>query len=154
MRYEHLVQINDLTRPDLPVLGRGQLWLGLLARAERPAVFDPSIDSSRVLRRDGPQLERELLRGSRATRETVRLAVDSSIEIGIGAGTEFEGSSLRISIEEPQPQALFLRFIYQLVGPATPVDEAEQCALRQAYYYADLETVHRIRTLIPEVVES
>jgi hypothetical protein len=152
MRYEHLVQINDLARPDLPVLERAQLWLGLLARAERPALFDPSIDSTRVLRRDGPQLERELVRGSLTTRETVRMAADSSIEIDIGGGADFEGSVLRISIEEPQPQALFLRFVYQLVGPAVPVDEGEQRALRQAYYYSDLETVHRIRTLIPEVV--
>lgn len=152
MRYEHLVQINDLTRPDLPVLERAQLWLGLLARAERPALFDPSIDSTRVLRRDGPRLERELVRGSRTTRESVRMSADSSIEIDIGGGTEFEGSVLCISIEEPQPQALFLRFIYQLVGPTVPVDDGEQRALRQAYYYSDLETVHRIRTLIPEVV--
>jgi len=152
MRYEHLVQINDLARPDLPVLERAQLWLGLLARAERPALFDPSIDSTRVLRRDGPLLERELVRGSRATRETVRLDADSSIEIDVGGGTEFEGSVLRILIEEPQPQALFLRFIYQLAGPAVPVDESEQHALRQAYYYSDLETVYRIRTLIPEAI--
>ena len=152
MRYEHLIQINDLTRPDLPVLERAQLWLGLLARAERPALFDPNIDATRVLRRDATYLEHEVIRGTRATFEMVQLDGASSIEIGIGTGTEFEGSTLRISIEEPRPKALFLRFVYELVGPTVPVDEGEQRALRQAYYYADIETVHRIRTLVPEVV--
>ena len=149
MRYEHLVQINDLDRPDIPVLGRAQLWLGLVARAERPAMFDASIDAMHVLRREGDVLERDLTRGSWTTRETVRLNCDTSIEIGIDAGADFGGSRLSIAIEEPAPQALFLRFTYELAGPAVPVDEGEQKALKQAYYFADIETVRRIRALAP-----
>ena len=149
MRYEHLVQINDLDHPDIPLLGRAQLWLGLVARAERPAMFDASIDAMRLVRREGDVLERELTRGSWTTRETVRLRPDASIEIGIEAGSDFGGSTLCIAIEEPAPQALFLRFTYALAGSAVPADEGEQQALRQAYYFADIETVRRIRALAP-----
>jgi hypothetical protein len=152
VRYEHLVQINDLEQPDIPVLERGQLWFGLLARAERPAMFDASVDGTRLIHRDGNVLERELVRGSSATRETVCLRPEASIEIGIGAGAGFAGSALTIAIEEPLPQALFLRFTYELRGAAVPTDQAEQCALRQAYYFADLDLVRRIRALAPGVI--
>ncbi len=152
MRYEHLVQINDLEQPDIPVLARAQLWFGLLARAERPAMFDTTVDGTRLLSRDGNVFERELTRGSSTTRETVNLRPEESVEIGIGAGTDFAGSLLTIAIEEPLPQALFLRFTYELRGPAVPADEAEQSALRQAYYFADLELVRRIRALAPGVI--
>ena len=152
MRYEHLVRINDLGEPGIPLLERSQLWFGLLARAERPQLFDASIDAIRVLRRDADVLERELARGSSTTRETVRLSPEQSIEIDAGAGTDFAGSLLLIAIEEPAPQALFLRFIYELNGAAVPIDEGEQRALRQAYYFANLETVRRIRALAPSVL--
>ena len=152
MRYEHLVQINDLEQPDIPVLERSQLWFGLVARAERPALFDATVDGTRLLRRDGGLLERELTRGLSTTRETVSLRPEESIEIGIGAGTEFAGSLLRIAIEEPVPQALFLRFTYELRGPTVPAEESEQCALRQAYYLANLALVRRIRALAPGVL--
>jgi hypothetical protein len=152
VRYEHLVQINDLGQPDIPVLERGQLWFGLLARAERPVLFDATIDGTRLLRREGDVLERELARGSSTTRETVSLRPEESIEIGVGAGTGFAGSSLTIAIEKPAPQALFLRFTYELRGPAVPVDEAEQRALRQAYYFANVKLVYQIRALAPGVI--
>lgn len=147
MRYEHLVQINDLERPDLPELGRAALWLGLVARAERPALFDATVDATRELGRDGGRLEREVTRGASTTREAVTLRPGRSIEIGIGAGADFAGSALTIAIEEPAPRALFLRFTYELSGPAEPVDEAERRVLRQAYYHANLELVRRIRAL-------
>jgi Domain of unknown function (DUF1857) len=142
VRYEHLLQINDLEQPDLPVLERGQLWSGLLARAERPAVFDASVDGTPLIHRDGNALERE----------AVSLRPGTSIEIGIGAGTDFAGSALTIAIEEPRPRALFLRFTYELRGAAVPADEAERCAPRQAYYFANLELVRRTRALAPGVV--
>ncbi|HCF7345937.1 TPA: DUF1857 domain-containing protein, partial [Pseudomonas aeruginosa] len=33
MQFEHLVQVNDRTLVDLPVLDRLQLWEGLVCRA-------------------------------------------------------------------------------------------------------------------------
>ena len=147
VRYEHLVQINDLERPDIPVLERSGLWLGLVARVERPALFDATVDATRELGRNGSRLERDVKRGASTTRETVTLRPGESIEIRIGAGTDFDGSALTVAIEEPAPRALFLRFTYELRGPAVPVDEAERRVLRQAYYHANLGLVRQIRTL-------
>jgi len=150
VRYEHLVQINDLGRPEIPVLDRAQLWFGLPARAERPEMFDRTIDSMRALDGDGDVLDREVTRGSVATRETVRLSAGESIQIGIGAGTGFAGSAFTIAIEEPAPRALFVRFTYELRGRDAPADAAEQHAIRPACHFANLETARRIRALPAE----
>lgn len=147
MRYEHPVQINGLERSDVPVLARAQLWSGMLARAERPELFEATIDSTRPLGRDGGVLDREVTRGSLTTRETVRPSAEESIPIGIRGGSDFAGSVLTIAIEEPAPRALFLRFTYDLRGRDGAVDAAEQHALRQARYFANLETVRRIRAM-------
>ena len=39
MTFEHIVQINDLTKPELPVLTRFQVWEGLVLRARRLGRF-------------------------------------------------------------------------------------------------------------------
>lgn len=153
MRYEHLVQINDLGQPALPVLDRVQLWLGLAARAERPAWFDPSIDASRELGRGENSFEHELRRGQLAVRERTTVVPGESLIISIG-GSDYDGSSLAIAIEEPAPRALFLRFVYELRGPSVPEDEGELRALRQAYFHADLEFVRRLRAIAAEVLPA
>ena len=146
------MQINDFERPHIPALERPQLWFGLVAWAERPESFDPSIDSSRILARAADTLERELHRGSSVRVDSVRLVAEDRIEILAGQGGEFAGSVLSVRIEEPQTTALFLRFSYELRGANVPTDAAEQCALRQAYYFADIETVRQIRLVAPLVL--
>ena len=37
MAFEHIVQINDLMKPELPILTRFQICEGLVLRARRPA---------------------------------------------------------------------------------------------------------------------
>ena len=152
MRYEHLVQINDLERSELPLLERSQLWLGLVARAERPELFDATIDATLLLQRNQHSLQRTCRRASLTTLESVRLVPEESIEVTVGGRSGFAGSVMTIRIEEPAPRALFLRFVYALAGPDVPTDEAERHALRQAYYFANLETTRRIRALAPAVL--
>lgn len=43
LEFEHIIQVNDLTEDDLPVLTRTQLWEGLLLRARRPDTFNSSL---------------------------------------------------------------------------------------------------------------
>lgn len=147
MDYEHLVQINDLTQPQLPRLDRAQLWSGLLTRAERPELFDAGIDATRVLERGDSWLLRAVRRGASTAVERVRWVTGVSIELTPEAGTDFAGSRLLVRIEEPVPAALFLRFCYALRGPQVPVDDAEQRAIRSAYYQSDVATVRQIRAL-------
>jgi hypothetical protein len=84
-------------------------------------------------------------RGAVTLTEKVRLIPEEAVEFAAQAGTALAGSTLTMRIEEPVPGALFMRFVYELKGTGIPEDDAEQRALRQAYYYADLDTVRRIR---------
>ena len=145
MRYEHLVQINDLTQVDLLPLTRAELWRGLVLRAARPELFDQSIDESLPVSEDATQLVREVRRGDTRIRERVDLQAEETVRMTVLEGTSLAGSALVFRIEEPAPGALFVRFTYELAGAGVPDAEPERHALRQAYYYADLETVRHIR---------
>jgi Domain of unknown function (DUF1857) len=153
MRYEHLVQINDPLMPLLDALTRNQLWQGLVLRAEEPTQFVLGLERATIHRhevRDGVhELTRTLDFGSFQVEDRVRLIRDCLSEIHTEAGPTWPASRLTITIEEPEPDLLFLRFLYESHEAA---GEAERdpviVALReQAYEHADLDTVVRIRAL-------
>lgn len=153
MRFEHLVQINDPLMPLLDTLTRNQLWQGLVLRAEEPTQFVLGLESATIHSheiRDGVhELARTLDFGSFRVEDRVRLTHDWRSEIHTRAGPTWPASRLTITIEEPQPELLFLRFVYESEEAA---GEAERdpivIALReQAYENADLDTVVRIRAL-------
>lgn len=145
MRYEHLVQVNDSTRPDIRPLTRTELWRGLLLRAARPELFDTSIDATTTLEESATSLLREVRRAQRCLTERVELTPETMVTITAVGGSDLAGSHLEMRIEEPAPGALFVRFTYALRGPAVPTDDGERQALKQAYYFADLDTVRHIR---------
>jgi acetylaranotin biosynthesis cluster protein L len=130
VRYEHLLQINDPTRPDIRPLSRAQLWRGLVLRAARPEVFDPSIDASRTLEEDPTRQLREVRRSTATVTESVELEPETQVTLTIVGGGGLSGSRLEIRIEEPAPAALFVRFVYELRGPELPTDAGELQALR------------------------
>jgi hypothetical protein len=154
VRYEHLVQVNDLQRPDIRPISRSQLWRGLLLRAARPELFDPSIDATRVLEESEQHVLRELCRGPSTSTERVRLIPEETIEFTAEAGTPLAGSMLTLRIEEPAPSALFVRFAYDLRGPGVPEDDAERRALRHAYYYSGIDTVRQIRAFTDTMADQ
>ena len=145
MRYEHLVQINEPARPDIRPLSRTELWRGLVLRAARPELFDSSVDGTSTLEESETSQLREVRRSGRSVTERVELTPESLVAITAVSGSDLDGSRLEIRIEEPAPGALFVRFTYALSGAAVPTDEGERQALRQAYYFADLDTIRHIR---------
>ncbi|GHU45455.1 hypothetical protein AGMMS50289_16720 [Betaproteobacteria bacterium] len=48
MRFEHLIQINDLNNPLQEFLNREQLWQGLWQRVEQPEIFLPGLDGCQI----------------------------------------------------------------------------------------------------------
>ncbi|MGE5339706.1 MAG: SRPBCC family protein [Gemmatimonadota bacterium] len=153
MRFEHLVQVNDPLMPLLPQLTREQLWQGLVLRAEQPMQFVLGLSGCEIHSRskdaDETTLARTLDFGSFAVHDRVVLTPRQRSQTRTDAGPTWPRSRLTITIEEPQPEQLFLRFLYEFEGP----DETGQMAAetdelrRQAYRSADLDTVARIRTL-------
>jgi hypothetical protein len=156
MRFEHLIEINDPLNPLLDPLSRAQLWRGLVRRAEHPCEFVLGLDGAQIHARIEDGIETELARtldfGAFKVHDRVRLAPLSHTEIRTEASEHFPASRLLIRIEEPQPDRLYLRFLYESdVADGSGELDATTAALRnQAYESADLDTVARIRRLAEE----
>ena len=148
MYFEHLVQINDPANPLLEFLSREQLWRGLWQRVENPMIFLPGLESCQILERTESGWLRQLDFGAARIRDRVTFAEQDWLRFDIEAGADHAGGSLVISLEEPEPGALFLRFAYQttlnLEGPESQYMEY----VRSAYRESDLETVRVIRLLL------
>lgn len=155
MRFEHLVQVNDPLMPLLTEVSRSQLWRGLVLRAEDPGQFVGGLVSSTIIarRQDGEatELERVLDFGSFRVHDRVRLVPLARSEIRTAAGATWPASRMTISIEEPEADALFLRFVYEAESEVVGrdgLDEMTVALRQQAYEGADLDTVVRIRALV------
>jgi hypothetical protein len=157
MRFEHLVEINDPLLPLLTLLSRAQLWRGLVRRAEQPTEFVLGLEGCELCARgadsDGEWLARRLDFGSFKVEDRVELRPQSASFTRTAAGAGWVASTLTILIEEPQPERLYLRFVYEFdEGAANDADASEENAQaqtlrRRAYLAADLDTVQRIREL-------
>lgn len=147
MKYEHLIEINDPALITLSPLSRSDLWQGLMLRVEQPALFLPHLDEVQIVARDENGMVRELAFGTLRIRDRVALQVLSSVSIEVIAPSEHAGSILHISIEEPEPERLFLRFSYSTTlvdAPGTP-DAELSSYVKSAYREADIESVKIIR---------
>jgi hypothetical protein len=157
MRFEHLVEINDPLLPLLTPLSRAQLWRGLKRRAEQPTEFVLGLEGYELRERGtsggSEWLARRLDFGSFRVEDRVELTPQTGSFTRTAAGAGWPASTLTISIEEPQPQRLYLRFVYEFDdGAANDADVSEENAQaqtlrRRAYLAADLDTVQRIREL-------
>lgn len=155
MRFEHLIQINDPLMPLLDTLTRDQLWRGLVLRAEQPTQFILGLEMATIHSRRQCGAEIELIRtldfGSFKVNDRVLLLPLQRTQIETSAGPTWPASRMTIEIEEPQPELLFLRFVYDGDDPgADEVDRVTTTLRNQAYQLADRDTVTRIRLLAEE----
>ena len=149
LHYEHLVQINDPADPRVTPLRRDQLWRGLQMRAEYPASFMPWLDECRI-ERDGADLLRTLRFGLQLVRDRVRFDGEDAVDYEVLADPDAESAaSFRMSmrIEQPAPEALFVRFTYEARSEDHRDDGPHVGAVKEAYRLADIDTIFRIRQL-------
>jgi hypothetical protein len=154
MKFSHLVQINDPLNPLLDPLTREQLWRGLVLRAEEPKTFVPWLDACKVLERSIPSqpeqwIARQLRYGELLIRDHVTFLAMSRVHYEIPEQKDIPASSLCMSIEEPQPELLFVRFEYD-DGQGDVEDSATALYnefRRSAYQESDIDTIRVIRQL-------
>lgn len=147
MHYEHLIQINDPNDLEIAPLTREQLWLGLIARAERPQYFLIGMDECRITERAGDTLRREMRFGAALVRDRVTYMPQVQVSFEVEPSVEVTGARLIMSIEEPAPNELFLRFAYTLQTTSDDaVSELDEYR-KSAYRDADIDTVRLIRQL-------
>lgn len=149
MKFAHLIEINDPLNPLIEPLSREQLWRGLVLRAEQPKMFVPWLDECDILSRTPTTLERKLRYGDSVVRDHVTLLPSLQVHYHVPQQKDIPASDLNMTIEEPQPGFLFVRFEYD---DNKPVEEDQANALydefrRSAYQEADIDTVRVIRQL-------
>ena len=149
MKFEHLVEINELHNPLTEVITREQLWRGLVLRAESPKLFVTYIDEASISERTEVSMARSLRYGDLTVVDTVSLVHLEHVHYHVAEQKDIPQSSLRMSIEEPAQHALFVRFAYD-DGHSAEEDLANEVYndyRRSAYQEADIDTVRLIREM-------
>ena len=148
MQFEHLIAINEPGNPLVVPLTREQIWAGLLQRVENPLPFLPGLESCVIVERTGEGLLRELDFGTATIRDRVTVAEPKWVRFDIVSTATHAGGTLTITIEEPQPDFLFLRFAYRTtLGSANDKEESAYLEyVKSAYHQSDLDCVRIIRT--------
>jgi hypothetical protein len=146
MDFEHLVQVNDPLNPLLDPLTRDQVWRGLLRRARDPVPFVAGLDRCEILEERENFLKRALHFGRLTFVDHVDLQPPDRVHYRSDAGCAHAGSELVVTIEEPGPHVLFVRFRYHTVSQG-PADAETDAFRKEAYREADIATIYRIRQL-------
>ena len=152
MKFTHLVEINDPLNPLIEPLTRDELWRGLMLRASFPKLFVPWLDACDVAHRSVGAIDRELRYGDVIVRDHVTFLPQLQVQYRVPAQNDIPQSRLNMTIEEPQPGALFVRFEYDDDSPDVPgTTEAFYNEFRRsAYEESDIDTIRMIRQLSSE----
>jgi hypothetical protein len=105
LKFEHLIEVNDLANPLLTRLSREELWFGLLCRAEDARAFLPGLEACRIIERSAGRLVRDLHFGNAVIRDCVTFEALRWIRFESEANEQHAGGGLTITIEEPEPGA-------------------------------------------------
>ena len=148
MKFEHLIQVNDPQNLLIPPLSRQQVWQGLLHRVEDSVPFLPGLESCVIIERRADTLLRQLDFGPAVIQDRVTLVDAHWVRFEIQPSPTHPGGSLTITIEEPEPALLFLRFTYQTTLASGPdsEDRAYIGYVKSAYHQSDVDCVQLIRT--------
>ena len=152
MKFTHLIEINTTGNPLIAPLSREQLWRGLVLRAERPTLFVMGLDHCEITRRADHALSRRLHFGQLLVHDEVRFSPLQQVHYHVPQQNDIPASDLTMRIEEPEPEALFVRFEYddhQDAGEGGETSFYDEFR-REAYKEADIDTIRMIRQLALE----
>lgn len=149
MKFAHLIEINDPLNPLLDPLSRAQIWRGLVLRATTPTTFVPHLDRCTLLEQSGLHLVRELQFGDVILRDKVRFLPQQQVIYEVPAQEGIPPSRLTMTIEEPEPDVLFVRFEYEneVSAEQDAVNAMYDDFRRSAYKESDIDTIRVIRQL-------
>ncbi|MCB6184057.1 DUF1857 family protein [Leeia sp. TBRC 13508] len=152
MKFEHIIEINDLANPMVTPLSVEQLWQGLMLRVESPQLFLPHMDEVLFLARGDNWLEREVVFGSMRVRDHIRMDPMVRIEFVTEPNEQHQGGTMSMQIEMPESNRLFVRFAYETGLSETETHNGVNVAsyVKQAYQQHDIEMVKLIREMVEE----
>lgn len=146
MQFEHVVQVNDLTDQSIANLTRKELWDGLVSRATAPEHYVIGLGDYELDWQDEKRLKRCLELPGLMVEDLVTFQEEESVHYEILPTATVPGGNLTMTIEEPEPESLFVRFSYcaryvDEIGEELPYD----LFVQQAYVAADIDTIQIIR---------
>lgn len=149
MKFNHLIEINMPDNPLVITITREQLWRGLVLRAEQPTLFVMGLDTCDITARTTNGMSRTLRFGKLLVHDHVTFAPLQQVHYQVPQQDAIPASDLTMSIEEPEPGVLFVRFEYDDHNDAQETDEESfyNDFRREAYKEADIDTVRMIRQL-------
>jgi hypothetical protein len=149
MKFNHLIQINDPLNPLIDAMSREELWNGLVLRAEAPKLFMPHLDECNLSEQRAGSVQRELRYGELKIRDLVTYQPQVRVHYQVPAQGDIPASGMSMTIEEPQPGMLFVRFEYDDGAPEEVSGEQAfyDQFRRTAYQEADIDTIRVIREL-------
>ena len=153
MHYEHLIQINDPNDPLLSPMSRSQLWRGLMRRVEQPQEFLVNVEQVAILARGEGWLKREILLGTLRVQDHITLEHEHRIHFQTAPSDQHQGGSFTMTIEEPNPGDLFVRFGYTTSLPESGAMDSEAGDayyadfIKSAYRDTDVDAIRWIREL-------
>jgi len=145
LEFEHIIQVNDLTEEDLPVLTRTQLWEGLLLRARRPDTFNSSLKVTNNEYAED-EFERIIEVGEHKFHERVMLYPDERIHTQTMEEYDQIDAESVTHLEEPEQGYLFVRFTYRRELEEEGSDDVGE-HLKSAYLQTDRDAIALIRSL-------
>ena len=149
MKFEHLIEINDLLNPLMDTITREQLWRGLVLRAAAPKLFVPQLDEATIDQKSDQGFRRRLRYGQLVVLDHVRLTPMESVRYDVPAQGEIPPSSMVMAIEAPAEGRLFVRFTYDDGHPASndPASDMYNDIKRSHYQAADIDTIKILREM-------
>src|SRR5690606_11471576 len=129
-------------------LMREEVWFCLFCRAQDPRPFLPGLERYVIVERGDDAMVRVLRFGGAVVEIRVSYCEMQWIRFESAATAEHAGGSLTISIEEPQPGQVFLRFQYATTMPEAAGEDLRVSEyVRSAYHESDIDTVRVIRMI-------
>lgn len=150
MQFEHIVAVNDLNNPFTLIIRRHQLWHGLMLRIRSPELFIPGVDEVRIEEIAPTLLLREMQLGKMRVTDKIYLVHEQQIRFETEAGLQHSGGMLEITIQEPEPNDLMVRFRYERPSCGDPEEEALSDYLYKMWQQVDLDGVRLIRSLVEQ----
>jgi hypothetical protein len=144
MRFEHLLQVTDPADPRVPAMSRAELWRGLMLRVEAPQRFPLGPDRCELQPGADALLRRRSIHfGALRFDDAVRLEPEQRI---VFVPEPHEGAApiaLTITVEEPVPGLLCLRFVY--ASDDADAEAGLQRCREQAWLEMDRDMLRSLR---------
>lgn len=148
MRFEHLIEINSpkvAVQTVVSVFTREQLWRGLMARVQTPQRFPNGPEACDWQETAPGVFSRTLKFGQHAFKDEVHTVPQQRMQFTPEPHGETAPIRLTISIEEPQPHQMVLRFVYVAMGEQTAEEVYYNDYRHNAWLHNDRDMVRSLR---------